>query len=233
MRLAVMQPYVLPYLGYFQLLTRVDRFVFLDDVAYINRGWINRNRILLGGEPHTFTLSLKDASQNKKICEIELATDERWRSKFFKTLETAYKKAPQYAEVMPLLGAIFDTPERNLSAFVFRSMELTAKYLSIPTELSPSSSAFGGADLKAQDRILHICEQNAASEYINLPGGRELYDAPSFASRNIALGFLRPELTPYRQFDKPFVPALSIVDVMMFNSRSAISELLGAAGVEP
>src|SRR4051812_4492478 len=101
-----MQPYLLPYIGYFQLIAAVDRFLFLDDVNYINRGWINRNRILLGGKDHLFTLNLKEVSQNKKINEIEIAKDERWTAKFLRTVESAYRKAPHYSAVMPILQEI-------------------------------------------------------------------------------------------------------------------------------
>ncbi|RYF78205.1 MAG: hypothetical protein EOO39_02060, partial [Cytophagaceae bacterium] len=108
MTLAIMQPYVLPYIGYIQLLNAVDTFVFYDDVAFINRGWVNRNRLLVNGKDHLFTIPLKDASQNKAIREIELANDSKWRGKLLKTIEQSYRKAPQYGVVMPMTERIIN-----------------------------------------------------------------------------------------------------------------------------
>src|SRR5512140_19777 len=101
--IAIMQPYFLPYIGYFQLMAAVDKFVVFDDVNYINRGWINRNRLLLNGGAHTFTVPLRGASQNKLICDIELAEDDGWRDKLLRTISQSYAKTPCYAEVAPLM----------------------------------------------------------------------------------------------------------------------------------
>src|ERR1051325_10810193 len=117
MRIAIMQPYLFPYIGYFQLINAADKFVILDDVNYINCGWINRNRILINGIDKLFTLPLKDASQNKSINAIEILADNPLKDKLLKTLELSYKKAPYFQVVFPLIQKIILNEERNLSAF--------------------------------------------------------------------------------------------------------------------
>lgn len=123
MKLAIMQPYFLPYIGYFQLINAVDTFVLLDDVNYINKGWINRNQLLLNGKAHLFTLPLQKASQNKLINQLELSNETKWKDKLLKTIETAYKKAPQFHLVFPLISQILQYPESNLSLFIHHSIQ--------------------------------------------------------------------------------------------------------------
>lgn len=222
MKVAVMQPYLFPYLGYFQLMAAVDRFVFLDDVNYIKKGWINRNRILLNGKDHLVTFNIAEASQNKKINELEFDFDEKWEKKFSGTLKQAYSKAPFYATTEPLILDILAFPDRNVSKFIFNSFRVLCNYFGMETELVPSSSVFGGTELKGQERILHICEQNGATHYINPPGGKELYSEELFSAKGITLSFLAPQLKPYPQSGNEFIPGLSIIDVMMFNDREKV-----------
>ena len=125
MKTAVMQPYFLPYLGYFQLLAAVDIFVILDDVNYINRGWINRNRILLNGQPCWVTLPISKASQNRRINEISLDTNKRFTSKTLDRIRHAYTRAPHFSEVMPLIEDIFRHGEKNLCFFLLNSFILS------------------------------------------------------------------------------------------------------------
>src|SRR5688500_18274261 len=113
MRVAVMQPYLFPYIGYIQLMSAVDHLVFLDDVAYINKGWINRNRSLQNGKDHLFTVPLLGASQNRLINSIEIADDGKWRTKFLRTIQMAYSKAPFYAETQPLIEGIIENKEQS------------------------------------------------------------------------------------------------------------------------
>ena len=225
-----MQPYIFPYIGYFQLMKEVDTMIFLDDVNFINKGWINRNRILVNGKDFLFTLDLKGASQNKKINEIDLGIDEKWKKKFLRTIEEAYKKAPCYESARMIIEQVFSTTETNLSRFIFQSFSLINGYLGINTRLVASSSVYGGNELKGQERIRFICEAEKATEYINPPGGQELYDNDFFTQKQIELSFLQPSITAYPQFSNEFVPGLSIIDVMMFNSKEVILNNLLKAG---
>lgn len=215
----------MPYLGYWQLMAAVDKYVIFDDVNYINRGWINRNNILVGGKAHLFSMSLHEASQNKLINEIEIADDFQ---KLRKTIEMCYKKAPYFAETMELLNDVFDYEDRNLARFIGHSFEVVARYIGIGCEFVYSSDLEKDNDLKASNKILDICKRQGASRYINAIGGQDLYDKDIFAENGIELKFLNPELLPYKQQKNDFVPGLSMIDVLMFNSKEQIRQLLKA-----
>ena len=230
-----MQPYFLPYIGYLQLMNAVDRFVFYDDVAFINRGWVNRNRMLVGGKEHLFTIPLKEASQNKTIREIALSDDPKWRGKLLKTIEQSYRKAPLYETVMPMIEKIvnFTADNRNVGDYIFHSFtELTA-YLDITTTLVASSTIYENGHLKAQERILDICRQEGADQYINPIGGQELYDRDRFTESGINLHFIQSKRVEYNQVigktgPAEFVPWLSIVDILMFNDINEVRAMFGA-----
>lgn len=226
MTIAIMQPYFLPYIGYLQLMNTVDKFIFYDDVAYINRGWINRNRILVNGKDHLITVPLKDASQNKRICDISLSDDPKWRSKLLQTIGQNYRKAPFYATVYPLLEKIVNLEARTIADLVRDSFAPITEYLGIQTEIIPSSNRYQNEELKGQERILDICRQEKADRYINPIGGMELYDRQLFADAGIELFFIQSKRVEYPQFQNEFVPWLSIVDVLMFNDVSAVQQML-------
>lgn len=221
-----MQPYFLPYIGYWQLLNAVDRYVLYDDVHYINRGWINRNRILINGAPSYLTIPLHGASQNKKICEIQVGIDDKYRTKNLRMVELAYKKAPWFEQVFPLYENILQNPEQNLAAYLEYSIRKVCSYLKIETEILLSSSLPKDPALKGQDKILDLCRQLDATDYINAIGGRALYDPAAFAANGIRLHFLQTGDVKYPQFGMEFCPSLSILDVMMFNSPEDVQRYL-------
>lgn len=226
MKIAIMQPYLFPYIGYFQLIAAADKFIVLDDVNYIKKGWINRNRILIGGKDKLFTVPLKEASQNKKIRDIELVEDDKWKDKFLMTLKLNYNKAPYYSEAISRIEKIIQCKEVNLSSYIYNSILGLCSYLDIKTELVPSSSVYSNGDLKAQEKILDICFKEKATDYINPIGGMELYDKNSFIQSSINLNFIKSSEIVYRQFNNPFVPWLSIIDLMMFNSKESILDFI-------
>lgn len=226
MRLGIMQPYLFPYLGYFQLMKAVDKFVLLDDVQYINKGWINRNRVLVNGQATLFTVPLAKVSQHKLIKDITISAEVNWAPKILKTLEQAYGKAPFFRSVYPLIQNIINTPEPNLARFIGQSLQKLTQYMHLQTKIIPSSVVYATQHLKAQDKILSICQQEKASEYINPIGGVELYDKAVFDQKQISLCFLRPNLLPYKQKAPAFVPGLSIIDVLMYNSPDEVKALL-------
>jgi len=226
MKLAIMQPYFLPYIGYYQLIHAVDKFVIFDDVNFINRGWINRNYILVNGERTLFTMPLKEASQNKLINEINIVSDQKWKQKFLKTIEMAYAKAPFKKNIFPLLSEIVFNSESNCSKFILQSIKKIISYLKISTEVIPSSAIYKNTEMKGKQRILDICIKEGAKYYINPIGGKELYQKDHFERKGINMAFLKPEIIEYQQFNSNFVPWLSIIDVLMFNSTEKVKELL-------
>jgi len=223
MRLGIMQPYFMPYIGYWQLIKCVDKYVIYDDVNYINRGWINRNNILVNGKKQLFSISLNGASQNKLINAISISDD---FVKFRKTIAMAYSKAPYYYDISSLINKIIGFPKDNLANFIGNSIELVCDYLDIKTRLIMSSSIEKNNSLKAQDKILDICSILKADTYINAIGGQELYKKEDFAKEGIRLDFIKSKYIEYPQFKNEFVPWLSIIDVMMFNSVGEISFML-------
>lgn len=229
MNVAIMQPYFLPYLGYFQLMAAVDNFILLDDVSFIKRGWINRNRLLLNGSAHTFTIPLQGASQNKLICETKVSIDGKWKTSLAKTISHAYSKAPYFRTVEPLIMGILAKDDERLDEFIFNSLLTVTQYIGLNTEIVRTTRNYDCGELAGQERILQICLQESAQQYVNAIGGRDLYDPQRFKQQKIKLRFLQPELKHYDQGGPPgtpFVPGLSILDVLMFNSPSTIREML-------
>ncbi len=224
--IAIMQPYFLPYIGYFQLLAAVDKFVVLDDVNFINRGWVNRNRLLLNGVAHTFTVPLCGASQNKLICDIELVSELNWRDKLTRTIRQAYGQAPCYARVSALIGCLVNYPSVRLDEFLLNSIRQIVNCLSLDVEIVSTSRIYKNAHLKGQERILDICRQERADVYINPIGGESLYDRASFLEQGIKIHFLRSRPVSYPQGKDEHIPWLSILDVLMFNEPSAVRQLL-------
>lgn len=221
-----MQPYLFPYLGYWQLLNAVDEYIVLDDVTFIKQGYINRNSILGNGKAQPFNIQVKDISSNKLINEHELNPDPRWKKKLLKTLKQNYSKAPYCDQVMALLEDCLNENEQNLAVYLTNILKKVSEYAGIETNIQLNSERSNESDLTGQERILQICNEMGASEYFNAIGGAELYDKAAFANEGIELKFLKMNQLEYDQGGNEFVPYLSIIDVMMFNEPDQIRELL-------
>jgi hypothetical protein len=226
MKVAVMQPYFFPYIGYFQLINAVDTFVIYDDVNYIKKGWINRNNILVNGTKNLFTIPLKEASQNKLIKEICISEFPKWRDKFIKTIEMNYRKSPQFGEVHEIITNSLKYNGNTIAELNLFTIKAIANYLDIKTEFIDSSSKYNNKFLKGPDRILDICLRENAGIYINPIGGAELYGKENFTANNVNLSFIKTGTIDYKQFNNKFVPGLSIIDILMFNSKASIAKML-------
>lgn len=222
MKIAIMQPYFLPYIGYFQLIGAVDAFVVYDNIKYTKKGWINRNRFLLNGRDEVFSLPLKKDSDALDVRERRLAPDFD-RAKLLNRLVGAYRRAPCFEATLPVLRRILEYEDDNLFSFIHASLREVCIWLGIHTPLIVSSTLLVDHSLAGQERVLAICRDLGADTYINATGGRELYSRKTFATYGIDLRFLQSRLIEYPQFDRPFVPWLSILDVMMFNAPGSIS----------
>lgn len=226
-RIAVMQPYFLPYLGYFQLVRASDRFVIYDDVEYSKQSWFNRNRFLLNGKPYYFTIPVKHDSDFLDVRERVIAPDFlEIRYDILARIDNAYRKAPFFDFAYPLIQEIFECDNRNLYQFIRFSFDKICDFLDIDTEIITSSGLQTTEGLGGKERLYEICDILEGTHYINLPGGRNLYDKNEFEKRGVALLFLMPELPVYKQFDRDFIPGLSILDVMMFNSTESVQKML-------
>lgn len=217
MKLAIMQPYFLPYIGYWQLLASVDAFIVYDNIKYTKKGWINRNRMLQNGQDAMFSLPLKKDSDFLDVRERTLAADFD-RNKLLNQLKGAYGRAPYFEQTFPLLARIVLYEERNLFRYVYHSIVSVCAHLDLTTAIRISSDIGIDQELKNQDKVLALCEAMGADTYVNAIGGMELYSKDVFRLSGIKLQFIRPQPFEYGQFDKEFVPWLSIVDVMVFNS---------------
>lgn len=226
MKIGIMQPYFFPYIGYWQLINAVDKYVIYDDVNYIKGGWINRNRILINDKPSFINLKMNGSSPNKLIKEIHVSNDNRWKNKLLKSIELSYRKAPFFEMSFPIIEEIINHDEVNLSLYLENLIKRIAEYLEINTEFVLSSNIEKDNSLKGQDKVIEICKSLGAKEYYNAIGGVELYSAENFNSYGIELRFLRTEYIEYKQFKNDFSPYLSIIDVMMFNSKEQIMNIL-------
>lgn len=222
-----MQPYLFPYLGYWQMLNNADVFVVLDDVNFIKKGWINRNNILLNGQAHLFSLPLRNVSQNKLINETLISADTKAKQKILRTIQQCYSKAPCYEYFYPIVEEIFNYDDENLSGFLVNQFAVMFKYMGITTKILISSQLSKDNTLRAQDRILDICVNLKTQRYVNAIGGQELYDAEAFRAKNIELKFIKMRALSYPQGREPFVPGLSIIDVLMHNDLNSLKALLG------
>ncbi len=223
MTLGIMQPYFMPYIGYWQLIAAVDTYVVYDDVNYIKGGWVARNNILLNGQKHMFTITLNGASPNKLFNEISIKDDFK---KFSRLIESAYRKAPYYEEVCALMDKIYSYEDKSLGAFLMHSFQVVLDYMDINTKLVLSSTIAKDNSLRGKDKVKHICHLLGADTYYNAIGGQELYDKNDFKSDGIYLYFVQTNLTPYAQLGNEFVPGLSMIDVLMFNHPIEVKQLL-------
>jgi hypothetical protein len=227
MKLAIMQPYLFPYIGYFQLINIVDKFIIYDDVQYIKGGWINRNRILLNQQAHLFTFSIKNDSTFLNINQRYFTNKfDKEKEKFFKIVDSAYRKAPFYSNTKKLLESILSTDEMNISAMITKSLILICDYLDISTEFYISSEIHKDNTLKGEKRVICINKCLNSKHYINSIGGETLYSKDIFKENDIQLSFIKPKLFEYQQFQHLFVPWLSIIDILMFNSIETIQKML-------
>ncbi|MCR5261551.1 MAG: WbqC family protein [Candidatus Gastranaerophilales bacterium] len=223
---AIMQPYFFPYLGYYQMFNAVDNFVLLDDVNFIMRGYINRNTILVNGQPHKFSIPLEKPSQNKLINETKLKFEQKERENLLRTFQLAYKKAPFFNDFYPVLDGIVNFEDDDLTSFLKNSFVKVKEYLNLDTEILVSSEIEKDNTLKAQDRIIEINKQLGTNTYINAIGGQELYNRDDFKNVGMELKFIKMLPYEYKQFKNDFVANLSMIDVLMFNSKEEVKKLL-------
>lgn len=231
MKLAIMQPYFFPYIGYFQLMNYVDEWVVFNDIQFIDKGWINRNRILHPDSEKQWqylTVPLSGRKQFDKINDIIIKPQEEWRDTILGKLSIYKKKAPFFEQTREFVAECLVSQERNLSDFVSDVLVKTARHLSINTPIEIQT------DLKLTlpqithpgDWALRISEKLNASQYINPHSGYEIFDENAFEKSGIKLNFMKSRLTPYVQRREGFVPGLSIIDVMMWNDELAIHDML-------
>lgn len=230
MKVGVMQPYFFPYIGYYQLMSTVDRFVLYDNVQFVKGGWVNRNRLLVNGRSTWFTLPLQKDSFQKLINE-RILSPTQWpseRKKLLTQIQQNYGNASEFKRVYPLIKKCICLEEPNLSRFIQYSICQVAEYLGLSVQIDLSSRINMDHDLQGQEKIISMCQELSADQYINLAGGRELYDIVSFKKSGIQLAFIQSKEIVYSQQSAEFIPSLSMIDMMMCNPVETIKEFLNS-----
>lgn len=227
-RIAIMQPYFFPYLGYFQLIQEVDTMVLYDNIEYTKKGWINRNQYLQNGEAKKFSLPLEKASDFLFVDQRHLSQDvwPKHQKTLLAQISNAYRRAPFFEETFDLFQRCIEYPDYNLFNFIQHSIFQINSHLNIDTKIIKSSSLSIDEHLKGQSRVLNICKTLKAKVYVNPIGGTKLYAAEAFNNNNITLKFHEMDKIRYQQFNDSFIGQLSILDVLMFNSVSSTKILL-------
>lgn len=215
-----MQPYFLPYIGYWQLLGAVDAFVVYDNIKYTKKGWINRNRFLLNGKEALFSLPLRKDSDFLDVNQRNLAESFN-REDLINRFREAYRKAPEYSAFMPVLEDIIRCPSSNLFDYIRYSIETVCSYLELKTPVIVSSSIDCDHSLKSTERVQAICKALGADTYINPIGGSFLYSKTDFEAKGIKLMFLQSEIAEYREGGLEVYPWLSIVNTLMSVNRDS------------
>jgi hypothetical protein len=223
MKLAVMQPYLFPYIGYFQLIYAADLFLIYDDVSYIKQGYINRNSVLSPNGATRFTVPVPGASSNKLICDLQFSTDV---VKVLKTIEQSYSKAPYYESVFPLIRQILGHEDRSIASVCLKSYQVIFSYLGLEKQFRKTSELEYDRAASARDRLIALCHKLEADCYINAPGGRSLYAKSDFAGHGVELKFIDSFPMKYQQGYGEFVPNLSIIDVLMNCSPEEVVSLV-------
>jgi hypothetical protein len=224
--IAIMQPYFLSYIGYFQLINEVDEFIVYDNIQFTKRGWIHRNRILENGKDVFISLPLKKDSDFLNVNKRYLADDfDKQRIKLLNKIKNNYRKAPFFEDVFPLVKKVLYYDDNNLFQFILNSIIEICNYLGIKTPIKISSTINIDHSLKGAEKVKAIVKALKADVYINPIGGVDLYNKMDFANDDIDLKFIKTNEFEYCQFDENnFIPFLSIIDVMMFKSKKLIQE---------
>ena len=203
----------------------VDVFVLYDNIKYTKKGWINRNRILQNGKDIVFSLPLKADSDSLDVRDRQLA-ETFDPSKLLHQLRGSYCQAPFFSETMDLVERVQSCEDKNLYGFLAHSIRCICSHLGLSTEIRVSSAVPIDHKLKSEEKVLAICEAVGAKTYINSIGGVDLYSRETFERRGVALQFLRSTPFVYSQMQESFVPWLSIIDVLMFNSIASVRAAL-------
>jgi hypothetical protein len=240
MKLAIMQPYFFPYIGYFQAINAVDKYILYENLNYIKEGWINRNRVLIKNQtPSYFSVIMDSSSSNKKIYEIKLSSTFNWRKKLLNKVFLNYKGSAFFDETYALITACINIEEEMLFAYNAGIIKKIAEYLEIKTEIQfdnrhylaledsliLEASRKSNTSIKAR-RVFEICKKEKATIFINAIGGFSLYDKNEFKDEGIELLFIESGEIVYKQFSEEFYPKLSIIDILMHNGKDQVKNYL-------
>lgn len=216
MRAAIMQPYFFPYIGYFQLMAAVDVFVFLDDVQYINRGWVNRNRICIDSQARWLTLPVIKAAREAAINQRRYLLNTLSINRVLAMVDAACRSLPAYREFRPKIDRLINFADDNVAAYNIHHLVKLARALGVRCEFATSSALDPGRSARGAARLIELCRRVGATKYINAIGGTGLYDPAEFSAYGLHLLFLRTRAVPVAVSGGAC--HLSIIDGLMRNS---------------
>lgn len=244
MKLAIMQPYFFPYLGYFQLIKSVDKMILYENVAFMKKTWMTRNQILIkNGDPIFIQVPVATKSSSKTIGQIQISNQTLWKNTLKRMVYFNYCKSPHFKESFPLIEQIIDYDTSSLHAYNCNLIQQISQWLDCGTEFQSDNkeylpieeeleeqyaarSLLDGLDMRKTDRLIRIIKSEEASTYINPIGGISLYDKDVFQCANIQLFFIETQKHTYPQFSDTFHPNLSIIDVLLNCGVEQTKELL-------
>lgn len=231
MKITIMQPYFLPYIGYFQLMSAVNEFVILDDVNYIKRGWINRNRILVDGKEMYITKPIRGASQNKRINELQFVDDPGIGENMLRTISYAFRKSLFYLESEELFRNVILNTELRVPEYLEYSLIKLCEKLDIKVKISRASSYRNMLHASGQDGIIELCKILGCDSYYNAIGGQKLYDKKAFSSEGIELNFVKTDFEKMRMISSFQHLDYSILEIMAEHERSRVKDLLACFSI--
>lgn len=235
MTLGLMQPYLFPYLGYFQLMRHVDTYVFYENVQYMRQGWVNRNRLYTNikkNETHYFTFAVVKDDYKKEINERYYSNLKADCEKLRRILYQSYKNASNFEEAYTVIDQALQFENNNVAYFNMNANYLIARYMGIDTQITCMERIKdkGFWDnyyrLDYESKVIYICRFFQGQRYVNAIGGASLYHKKAFLHNNIELKFIKMDDIVYPQFEGEFTPNLSIIDVIMHNKIDSIKLLL-------
>ena len=224
-----MQPYFLPYLGYFQLIAAVDKFIIYDDIQYTKKGWINRNKFSTSVGDWKFSIAVESHSEKAKISEIRIAKEYE-PAKILARIKNDFGKRDSFQkEAMALISNVVQNEERNLFNYVFHSIIEISSFLEIPRDRFIVSSELGDFwSHKGANRVICICNALGAKTYINPVSGTHLYSKEFFSSNGIDLKFLSPKLENYAEDKNP----VTIAQDLLTREKSEVVNQLSLGNIE-
>ncbi|MDX7998861.1 WbqC family protein [Xenorhabdus sp. Reich] len=232
MKLSIMQPYFFPYIGYFSLIAKADKFIIFDTPQFMRKSWIARNRILkLGGGSVYIKVPLMKSPLDTSIKEIKINNDIQWKNQIISQLDIYRKRAPYFKETIELVKHCLSEHHDSISELNENILRKICDYLDIKTEICIYSKFDKIIDnVNSPDEwALNICKSLGANTYINAIGGKSFFNYEKYKEGNVNLFFIEQPLIQYKQIEKEFEPGLSIIDVLMFNKPIEAMNMINAS----
>ena len=224
MKCVILQPFYIPWRGYFHQIQKADIFIFFDDVQYEKRGWCSRNRIKTANGTQWLSIPVLNKGsiiQNTPINEIEIDKSQNlWREKHRKTLRQSYGKAPFFAKYEQLLSDFYERDDQLLADLTIDLTVALARELGIEKTKFRRASEFAASGVKT-GRLLFLLEKIGATHYITGAAAKSYIEEEKFKEAKIELEYMSYDYPEYEQFYPPFDGRVSILDTLFMKGGEA------------